>query len=64
MVDMTRGSTLPHNEGSGFTDVSEQVGARDGQWGWGGEFLDYDNDGRLDLFTQNGFTTGQIPDDV
>jgi enediyne biosynthesis protein E4 len=64
MVDMTRGSTLLHNEGSGFTDVSEQAGVRDGQWGWDAEFLDYDNDGRLDLFTQNGFIRGQIPDDV
>lgn len=63
--DLTRGSTLFHNDGGGkFSDVSDRGGVRDGQWGWGAEFLDYDNDGRLDLFAQNGFVTGDIPDDV
>lgn len=63
--DLTRGSTLFHNDGDGtFTDVSDRAGVRDGQWGWGAEFVDYDNDGKLDLFAQNGFVTGDIPDDV
>ncbi len=62
---LTRGSTLLHNNGDGtFTDVSEAAGVRDGQWGWGAEFLDYDNDGRLDIYATNGFVTGPILDDV
>jgi hypothetical protein len=37
------------NDGDGtFTDISDVAGVRDTQWGWGAEFLDYNNDGRLD----------------
>ena len=62
---LTRGSTLFRNEGDGtFTDVSVDAGVRDAQWGWGTEFLDYDNDGRLDLYAVNGFITGPILDDL
>ena len=62
---ITRGSTLYHNNGDGtFTDVSDTAGVRDAQWGWSAEFLDYDNNGRLDLYAVNGFITGPIPDDV
>ena len=62
---ITRGSTLYHNNGDGtFTDVSDTAGVRDAQWGWSAEFLDYDNDGRLDLYAVNGFITGPISDDV
>ncbi|MBX3395641.1 MAG: VCBS repeat-containing protein [Phycisphaerae bacterium] len=38
-----------------FTDISLEAGVFDGGWGWGGKFLDYDNDGDLDLFSVNGF---------
>jgi hypothetical protein len=63
--DLTRGSTLLQNQGNGtFRDVSERAGVRDGQWGWGAEFVDYDNDGKLDLFAENGFLTGELPDDI
>jgi hypothetical protein len=63
--ELTRGSTLLHNNGDGtFTDVSDQAGVRDGQWGWGAEFFDYNNDGRLDIYAANGFITGQLPDDL
>ncbi len=62
---LTRGSTLYHNNGNGtFTDVSDAAGVRDAQWGWAAEFLDYDNDGRLDLYSVNGFITGPLQDDV
>jgi hypothetical protein len=62
---LSRGSTLLRNEGDGrFTDISDGAGVRDGQWGWGAEFLDYDNDGHLDLYAVNGFITGPIEDDV
>ncbi|HYR96745.1 MAG TPA: VCBS repeat-containing protein [Candidatus Binatus sp.] len=62
---LTRGSTLYRNDGAGrFTDVSDAAGVRDTQWGWSAEFLDYDNDGRLDLYAVNGFISGPLQDDV
>ena len=62
---LSRGSTLLRNEGDGtFVDVSDTAGVRDGQWGWAAEFLDYDNDGHLDLYAVNGFITGPIQDDL
>jgi hypothetical protein len=62
---LTRGSSLYRNDGGGhFTDVSDATGLRDAQWGWAAEFLDYDDDGRLDLFVTNGFISGPILDDV
>ena len=62
---LTRGSTLYRNDGGGrFTDVSDAAGVRDSQWGWAAEFLDYDDDGRLDLYAVNGFISGPLLDDV
>ena len=63
--ELTRGSTLYRNDGDGrFTDVSDAAGVRDVQWGWASEFLDYDDDGRLDLYAVNGFISGPLLDDV
>jgi hypothetical protein len=62
---LTRGSSLYRNDGGGrFTDVSDAAGLRDAQWGWAAEFLDYDNDGHLDLYVVNGFISGPFLDDV
>jgi hypothetical protein len=62
---LLRGSSLFRNEGDGsFTDISDSAGVRDGQWGWAAEFLDYDNDGRLDLYAVNGFISGPLKDDL
>src|SRR5207249_4486772 len=64
-ASLARASTLYRNNGDGtFTDVSDAAGLRDTQWGWSAEFLDYDNDGRLDLYAVNGFISGPIQDDV
>ncbi len=63
--EVTRGNSLLRNNGDGtFSDVSDAAGVRDGQWGWGAEFVDYDNDGWLDVFATNGFVTGPNPDDL
>jgi hypothetical protein len=50
------GNRLYRNDGTGlFEDVSEAAGVRDGGWGWGSCFADFDNDGHVDLFNTNGF---------
>jgi hypothetical protein len=49
-------NVLYHNNGDGtFIDVSEKAGVAGtgGRWGAGCCFLDYDRDGRLDLFVAN-----------
>ncbi len=44
------GNRLYRNDGGRlFSDVTDLVGVRNGGWGWGAVFLDYDNDGDLDL---------------
>ncbi len=58
---MAQGNTLFRNLPGGFEPVSGlappklQV-ARAG-WGWGGQFVDVDNDGYLDIYTLAGFVT-------
>jgi hypothetical protein len=37
-----------------FVDRTSAAGVRDGGWGWGTSWLDYDNDGLLDLVMTNG----------
>jgi hypothetical protein len=49
-------NVLYHNNGNGtFTDVSEKAGVAGARtrWGTGCAFLDYDRDGKLDLFVAN-----------
>ena len=49
-------NVLYRNNGDGtFTDVTQQAGLlnRDARWGSGCTFVDYDRDGRLDLFVAN-----------
>ncbi|HEY2859723.1 MAG TPA: CRTAC1 family protein [Terracidiphilus sp.] len=55
---------LFHNDGdASFTDVSYKAGIAQATIpfvGWGDAFLDYDNDGWLDLFTVNGHVYPQV----
>ncbi|MCY3839982.1 MAG: CRTAC1 family protein [Gammaproteobacteria bacterium] len=37
-----------------FVDVTEEAGVREGHWGWGACFADFDNDGYMDIFHTNG----------
>ena len=49
------GNRLYRNDGLAlFGDATDFSGVRDGGWGWGTSFLDYDNDGDLDLAMTNG----------
>jgi hypothetical protein len=55
---MREGNFLWRNEGDGtFVDVARETGTHDTGWGWGGKFLDYDNDGWLDLYVVNGWVS-------
>ena len=51
---------LYRNDGGKFTDVTFQSGLGEiyiGYSGWGAGFFDYDNDGDLDIFAVNGYTS-------
>ncbi len=58
------GNCLFRNRGDGtFEEVPGAAGAASGQFCWGTEFLDFDNDGWLDLYAVNGHITGEQPKD-
>ena len=61
-IDQEIFSLYKNNRDGTFDDVAMNVGVGMAtRWmsGWGLKFLDYDNDGNLDLFLSNGF-----PDDL
>ena len=56
-------NTLYRNEGGRFKDVTDAVGLGRPSWrflGFGTNFLDYDNDGDLDLYVANGHVLDKI----
>jgi len=58
------GNRLYQNNGTGvFTDVTDVAGVREGYWGWGACFADFNNDGWLDIFHTNGMRTGTIAEE-
>ncbi|MFN3202690.1 MAG: CRTAC1 family protein [Bradymonadia bacterium] len=58
------GNRLYRNDGDRvFTDVTDEAGVREGFWGWGTTFFDYDNDGDLDLVMTNGFDVPNYDED-
>ncbi len=61
------GNRLYRNRGDGtFEDVTGDAGVRDGFWGWGSCFGDFNNDSHLDLYHVNGYRLppdGGAPDD-
>jgi hypothetical protein len=55
---MREGNFLWHNNGNmTFTDVSRETGTYETGWGWGGKFVDFDNDGWLDLYVVDGWVS-------
>lgn len=51
------GNRLYQNNGTGdMKDVTGIAGVREGFWGWGACFADFNNDGWLDIFHTNGMT--------
>jgi hypothetical protein len=56
---MKEGNFLWRNNGNlTFSDVSRETCTHDTGWGWGAKFLDYDNDGWLDIYVVNGWVSG------
>lgn len=58
-----RGNSLFRSERSRFEDVTIRSGVEMGRWAWCSDFVDFDNDGNLDLYIVNGFVTGTEKDD-
>ncbi|MYE12372.1 MAG: hypothetical protein F4X99_12095 [Gammaproteobacteria bacterium] len=50
------GNRLYRNDEGVFVDATEVADVADGGWGWGSCFLDFENDGDLDIYHTNGWT--------
>ena len=50
------GNRLYRNDDGTFADVTAEAGVTDGGWGWGSCFLDFENDGDLDIYHTNGWS--------
>ncbi len=62
-ADVKDGNRLYRNNGDGsFEDVTTEAGVRQGDWGWGSCFADFDSDGYLDIFHVNGWSDGTVSD--
>jgi hypothetical protein len=64
---MREGNFLWHNNGNlTFSDVGRETGTFNTGWGWAAKWLDYDNDGWLDIYVVNGWVSGSqesyVPD--
>lgn len=49
------GNRLYRNKNGAFEDATEEAGVASGGWGWGACFVDFENDGDLDIYHTNGF---------
>ena len=59
------GNRLYRNDGARvFSDATDAAGVREGFWGWGSAFFDYDNDGDLDLVMTNGVDFPDVEPDL
>lgn len=53
LTTVRKGNRLYHNDGTHFTDITERAGVGYVGHSSGATFLDYDGDGKLDLFVAN-----------
>jgi hypothetical protein len=57
------GNRLYRNDGNRvFSDWTDRANVRDGAWGWAASFLDFDNDGLVDIVHTSGFKVPGNPD--
>jgi len=61
LPDSWTGNRFYRNDAGIFTDITEDVGVLSGGWGWGACFMDFENDGDLDIYQTNGFPVTSIP---
>jgi hypothetical protein len=62
---VVKGNALYVNDGQGkFTDVSEASRVNPFGWFWSSTMFDYDNDGRQDIYTVNGWITSKSTQDL
>ena len=65
LTKQAAGNSLYANDGDGtFSDVTAELGGLSGGWGFGGGFVDFDNDGREDIYAPNGFVSGKSMKDT
>ena len=61
LIFMFRGNNLYRGLGDGRFGAPQALRSN---WGWGGGFLDFDNDGWTDLHSPNGYYSGAHPGDT
>ena len=61
LPDSWTGNRLYRNTAGVFEDVTEEANVLSGSWGWAACFLDFENDGDLDLYHTNGFPIDSVP---
>jgi len=50
------GNRLYRNQDGAFEDATGEAGVASGGWGWGACFIDFENDGDLDIYHTNGWS--------
>ena len=54
-IDSRTGNRLYRNQDGAFEDVTDEAGVASGGFGWGACFIDFENDGDLDIYHTNGW---------
>jgi hypothetical protein len=60
---LVEGNFLWQNNRDGtFTNKAVEIGIENGGWGWGAKFVDFDNDGEMEIVAANGFVSAGTGD--